>query len=304
VHRVQALEKCGPRGVRCQKPVRAAAAANPVLPRPTPTETNSQSGCEIGLSIYADNVTAAGSATGKLSNDQFRERYSGNSSSRLSIDGKHVHQPGWWASAAMSSTIYVGSTSRMGWRAACACRDETSSRVTASSRGRASIISPHIDQESRHRSIKVTARFWLSTVSAYRYPLAPRTFTKICASQTSPVCGSVRTSRVVRGSARLRHIIRWGGGRNVIAVGIDLGKRAHHACFLGSDGSEVMRSLRFANNRQGVDALQERLQSLGKPATIGIEASGHYWRGLPRQLVRDGWSECPTWCTTSRPIVA
>jgi transposase len=76
----------------------------------------------------------------------------------------------------------------------------------------------------------------------------------------------------------------------VIAVGIDVGKRAHHACFLESDGQEVARSLRFANNRQGVNLLQERLQSLGKPATIGIEASGHYWLGVHRQLVHDGWS--------------
>jgi hypothetical protein len=47
----------------------------------------------------------------------------------------------------------------------------------------------------------------------------------------------------------------------VIAVGIDVGTRAHHACFLESDGREVTRPLRFANNRQGVDLLQERLQS-------------------------------------------
>jgi transposase len=78
--------------------------------------------------------------------------------------------------------------------------------------------------------------------------------------------------------------------QDVIAVGIDVGKRAHQACFLESDGSEVARSLRFANNRKGVNLLQERLQSLGKPATIGIEASGHYWLGLHRQLVHDGWS--------------
>jgi len=40
----------------------------------------------------------------------------------------------------------------------------------------------------------------------------------------------------------------------MIAVGIDIGKRMHEACFLAADGRPLGRSLRFANSSEGVDA--------------------------------------------------
>jgi len=76
----------------------------------------------------------------------------------------------------------------------------------------------------------------------------------------------------------------------VIAVGIDVGKRAHEACFLGADGREVARPLRFPNTHGGVQALLKRLQTLAEPATIALEASGHYWLGLQRCLHQQGLS--------------
>ena len=76
----------------------------------------------------------------------------------------------------------------------------------------------------------------------------------------------------------------------MIAVGIDVGKRNHEACFLGADGREVGRSLRFANTQGGVRLLLDRLQTQDGPATIALEASGHYWLGLQRGLEAEGVS--------------
>jgi transposase len=74
----------------------------------------------------------------------------------------------------------------------------------------------------------------------------------------------------------------------VIAVGIDVGKRTHEACFLGADGRERGRPLRFANTAGGVGRLLERWRALEAPATIGLEASGHSWLGLQRRLDAQG----------------
>jgi transposase len=60
----------------------------------------------------------------------------------------------------------------------------------------------------------------------------------------------------------------------VISVGIDVGKDAHEACFLGDDGREVGRPLRFANTAAGIAALRERLDALPEPVAR--------WRGSRR----------------------
>jgi transposase len=74
----------------------------------------------------------------------------------------------------------------------------------------------------------------------------------------------------------------------MLAVGIDIGKRTHEACFLDSTGQPLGRSLRFANTTAGVAQLEERLQGLPEPATIAVEASGPYWLGLHRRLTQAG----------------
>jgi transposase len=76
----------------------------------------------------------------------------------------------------------------------------------------------------------------------------------------------------------------------VIAVGIDIAKRTHEACFMGHDGRQIGKSHRFYNTRRGVHALLEDLQRLPEPATIGLEATGHYWLALHDELVRAGHS--------------
>lgn len=74
----------------------------------------------------------------------------------------------------------------------------------------------------------------------------------------------------------------------MIAIGIDVGKRAHEACFLGADGREVSRSLRFSSGAGGVQHFLNTLQALEEPATIALEASGQYWLGLQRFLTGQG----------------
>jgi transposase len=75
----------------------------------------------------------------------------------------------------------------------------------------------------------------------------------------------------------------------VIAVGIDVGKRSHEACFLNGSGEPIGRSLRFANTLGGIALLRERLRALPEVPSIALEASGHYWLGLQRRLLVDGY---------------
>jgi transposase len=74
----------------------------------------------------------------------------------------------------------------------------------------------------------------------------------------------------------------------VIAVGIDIAKRTHEACFMGQDGRQIGKARRFHNTRPGVRALLDDLQQLREPATIGLEATGHYWLALHDALERAG----------------
>jgi transposase len=74
----------------------------------------------------------------------------------------------------------------------------------------------------------------------------------------------------------------------VIAVGIDIAKRTHEACFMGQDGCQIGKARRFHNTRRGVRVLLEDLQQLPEPASIGLEATGHYWLAVHDELVRAG----------------
>ncbi len=75
----------------------------------------------------------------------------------------------------------------------------------------------------------------------------------------------------------------------MVFAGVDVGKRNHEACFMGQDGQEMRKPLRFPNIVAGVSSLIEALHSLGQPAIIALEASGHYWLGLHRKLVQAGY---------------
>jgi transposase len=75
----------------------------------------------------------------------------------------------------------------------------------------------------------------------------------------------------------------------MIAIGIDVGKRHHDACLLDADGQPVGQPLPFANSAAGVRQFATRVQGLGEPVTIGLEASGVSWLGLHRHLTAAGW---------------
>ncbi len=74
----------------------------------------------------------------------------------------------------------------------------------------------------------------------------------------------------------------------MIAVGIDIAKRTHEACFMGQDGRQIRKARRFHNTRRGVRALLDDLRQLPESATIGLEATGHYWLAVHDELVRAG----------------
>lgn len=77
----------------------------------------------------------------------------------------------------------------------------------------------------------------------------------------------------------------------MIAVGIDVGKRTHEACFLDARGRAIALPVRFANTAGGIRLLQERLPALPAPATeisAALEGSGHYRLGLHRCLRATG----------------
>src|SRR3982075_2565038 len=57
---------------------------------------------------------------------------------------------------------------------------------------------------------------------------------------------------------------------------------------MGQDGRQIGKARRFHNTRHGVQALLDDLQQLREPATIGLEATGHYWLALHEALVRAG----------------
>lgn len=76
----------------------------------------------------------------------------------------------------------------------------------------------------------------------------------------------------------------------MIAVGIDIAKRSHEACFMDALGREQRPARRFQNSKAGLRALLEELQRLPGPVTIGLEATGHYWLALHDALVRAGLS--------------
>jgi transposase len=68
-------------------------------------------------------------------------------------------------------------------------------------------------------------------------------------------------------------------------LGIDIAKQHHDALVVDQDGQVVISAFRFANTRQGLERLCERLQSLDTPIRVGMEATGHYWLPLYEALV-------------------
>lgn len=68
-------------------------------------------------------------------------------------------------------------------------------------------------------------------------------------------------------------------------VGIDIAKRKHVVFTLDVEGEPVGKALWVTNDRDGFDKLLAHLSSLETRATVGLEATGHYWLALYSLLV-------------------
>jgi transposase len=66
----------------------------------------------------------------------------------------------------------------------------------------------------------------------------------------------------------------------MIFVGVDIGKRVNEASFIGQDGREVRKHMRFPNNLSGVSSFIDVLHHQEQPCIIALEASSHYWLGM------------------------
>lgn len=77
--------------------------------------------------------------------------------------------------------------------------------------------------------------------------------------------------------------IRCLGVREMLYLGIDIGKKHHEAGFVADDGKRIGKSLRFSNDRKGYESLLDfikRRLPQGEEMCIGMEATGHYWLAL------------------------
>lgn len=70
--------------------------------------------------------------------------------------------------------------------------------------------------------------------------------------------------------------------------GIDVAKRKHVALVLDGTGARTQRPFEITNTREGFAALEQRLQALSAPVTVGLEATGHYWLALYEFLTQRG----------------
>jgi transposase len=71
--------------------------------------------------------------------------------------------------------------------------------------------------------------------------------------------------------------------------GIDVAKRNHVALVMDPVGTIIQRAFSVPNTREGLNQLHQRLQGLGEPVTIGLEATGHYWLALYEFLTQQGY---------------
>jgi transposase len=71
--------------------------------------------------------------------------------------------------------------------------------------------------------------------------------------------------------------------------GIDVAKRKHVALVMHDTGTLTQRAFEIPNTRDGLEHLHQRLQALTELATIGLEATGHYWLALYEFLAQQGY---------------
>ena len=77
----------------------------------------------------------------------------------------------------------------------------------------------------------------------------------------------------------------------MIYVGIDVAKDKHDCCIINSDGDILFNSFTIPNNREGFDALFQKIISASDDLTkikVGLEATGHYSYNLLGFLLDKG----------------
>lgn len=81
---------------------------------------------------------------------------------------------------------------------------------------------------------------------------------------------------------------------DTLIVGIDIGKRKHHARFINLRGYELGKVFSFSNNRDGMEKVATKIEEAKKQnnlakAVIGLEPSGHYWKAAAHHLSSQGY---------------
>ena len=73
-------------------------------------------------------------------------------------------------------------------------------------------------------------------------------------------------------------------------IGIDIAKKRHQVCVIDADGNFIGKSFHFENTTSGVEAFLKTVSARVSisEATIGFEATGHYWLPLYHALKRRG----------------
>ena len=80
----------------------------------------------------------------------------------------------------------------------------------------------------------------------------------------------------------------------MLYAGVDIAKRFHVMCVKDPDGSVVLGPSEYANDAPGLRAMLADLASLSGPdgLSVGMEATGHYWRSCHAALSEGGYSVC------------
>lgn len=71
--------------------------------------------------------------------------------------------------------------------------------------------------------------------------------------------------------------------------GIDVSKRQHAVLIMDGEGQKVRPTFSIKNSQAGFDRLLTELAVLAEPATVGLEATGHYWLCLYEALTQSGY---------------
>jgi transposase len=79
-----------------------------------------------------------------------------------------------------------------------------------------------------------------------------------------------------------------------LIVGIDIGKKKHHARFINLRGYELGKVFSFPNNMDGMEKVIAKIEELKKQnnlakAVIGLEPSGHYWKAAAQYMSSKGY---------------